>query len=79
MAGPVSLHACWQQDKAAASTSPCVVPGSGLHEYSQVVQEVAAQEHHAPALARSEAKNASEQSITVNTKMRLLSMDSLLP
>jgi hypothetical protein len=32
------------------------------------VQDVAAQEHQEPALAGSEAKNASEQSITANTK-----------
>jgi hypothetical protein len=42
------------------------------------VQDVAAQEHQAFALAGSEAKNASEQSMMANTKRRFLSMYGLL-
>ena len=77
VAGPASLYACIacsQHDVAAATTWSYVVPGSGLHEASQEVQDVAAHEHQAPALAGSEATNASEQSITANTKRRFLSM-----
>lgn len=78
MPGPVSFHACWQHDVAAAITCAFVVPGSGSHRASHVVQDVAAQEHQASARAGSEATNANEQSIMANTKRRFLSIVSLL-